>query len=75
MDSYLDAMDAFSRTLGTISGRFEHAEGWRRHSHFGYCSEDDDPLRVALGDKFFVNRGYERALQTGSELPGGSDEE
>ena len=75
MDSYLDAMDAFSLTLGTISGRFEHAEGWRRHSHFGYCNEDDDPLRVALGDRYFVNRRYERALQSGSELPGLSDEE
>ncbi len=75
MDSYLDAMDAFSRALGAISGRFEHAEGWRRHSHFGYCNEDDDPLRVALGDKYFVNRRYERALQSGAELPGPTDEE
>ena len=73
MDSYLDAMDAFSRTLGTLSGRFEHAEGWRRHSHFGYCDEDDDPLRAALGGKYFVNRRYELALQSGSELPESTD--
>ena len=43
------------------------------HSHFGYCDEDDDPLRAALGGKYFVNRRYELALQSGSELPESTD--
>jgi LmbE family N-acetylglucosaminyl deacetylase len=49
MGSYLAAMDEFSRTLGKASGEFEHAEGWRRHSHLGFCSETADPLSETLG--------------------------
>lgn len=43
-DNYLDAMDRFSRELGRLSGKFLHAEGWRRHSHLGFCDEHADPL-------------------------------
>ena len=50
LDNYLEAMEGFSRELGRMSGRFQHAEGWRRHSHLGFCAPDDDPLREALGD-------------------------
>jgi LmbE family N-acetylglucosaminyl deacetylase len=50
-DSYLAAMDGFSRALGRMSERFEHAEGWRRHSHLGFCDEDVDPLRDALTER------------------------
>ena len=49
MDSYLDAADAMSREVGRLSGRFEHAEGWRRHLHLGLSARDDDPLAEALG--------------------------
>jgi LmbE family N-acetylglucosaminyl deacetylase len=49
MDSYLDAADAMSRAVGRMSGRFEHAEGWRRHLHLGLAARDDDPLAEALG--------------------------
>jgi len=48
MDSYLVAMEELSRQVGTLSGKFEYAEGWRRHSHLGFCGPDDDPLREAL---------------------------
>jgi len=64
MDSYLRTMDDFSRVLGKFSGRFTHAEGWRRHSHWGFSQEDDDPLRDALGSKYLVNATYERSLET-----------
>src|SRR5207247_4582766 len=33
MDSYLKSMDALSRSVGSMSRRFRHAEGWRRHLH------------------------------------------
>jgi len=49
MDSYLDAMETVSREIGRLSGRFEVAEGWRRHAHLGFCGANDDPLRDALG--------------------------
>lgn len=65
MDSYVGTMDAFSRELGRRSRRFEHAEGWRRHSHWGFCAEDADPLRDALGRNYLVSAAYERSLETG----------
>jgi LmbE family N-acetylglucosaminyl deacetylase len=62
MDSYIRVMDEFSLALGKLSRRFRHAEGWRRHSHWGFCAEDADPLRDALGRKYLVSAAYERAL-------------
>jgi N-acetylglucosamine malate deacetylase 1 len=55
MDSYLVAMDDFSRQLGRMSGRFSHAEGWRRHLHVGFSATEIDPLRAALADNCLVN--------------------
>ena len=49
MDAYLDDMERLSREVGTMSGRFEFAEGWRRHSHLGFGPEDFDPLQDLLG--------------------------
>jgi LmbE family N-acetylglucosaminyl deacetylase len=65
MNSYLQTMDEFSRTIGRLSGTFEHAEGWRRHSHLGFCEEGADPLRDALGGKYLVSARYERSLERG----------
>jgi LmbE family N-acetylglucosaminyl deacetylase len=48
MNSYLHAMEDASRAVGRMSRRFKHAEGWRRHSHLGFCAENADPLRDAL---------------------------
>lgn len=62
MNSYLRDMEHMARELGRESRRFRFAEGWRRHSHFGFCAPDADPLRDALGRKYLVNRAYERAL-------------
>lgn len=67
MDSYLVAMDDFSRRVGTLSRRFSHAEGWRRHSHLGFNADDADPLRSALGERFLVNERYEASLQIADE--------
>ena len=53
-DSYLAAMDGFSRELGRMSEKFEYAEGWRRHSHLGFCDENADPLEDALQEKYLV---------------------
>ncbi len=63
MDSYLKTMDALSRQLGRLSDRFRHAEGWRRHLHYGFCAAADDPLKDALGRKFLTNQRYERNLE------------
>lgn len=49
MDSYLQAMDDFGRAVGRQSGRFKFAEGWRRHTHLGFCGASADPLSEVLG--------------------------
>jgi LmbE family N-acetylglucosaminyl deacetylase len=62
MNSYLRQMEESARELGRRSRLFRYAEGWRRHSHLGFCAADADPLREALGQKYLVNRAYERSL-------------
>ena len=63
MGSFVGTMDAFSEAVGKLSGVFGHAEGWRRHSHLGFCSEGTDPLREALGARYLVSEAYERGLE------------
>ncbi len=41
-------MRELMREVGRMSGRFEYAEGWRRHIHLGLCADDADPLAEAL---------------------------
>lgn len=62
MDSYLVTMDDLSKEVGKMSGRFDFAEGWRRHSHLGFSAEAIDPLALALGDAYVVNEAYEKGL-------------
>ena len=62
MNSYLREMEDLAREVGRMSRRFRVAEGWRRHSHMGFCAKDADPLRDALGKRYVVNRAYERGL-------------
>ena len=50
MDSYLQTMRDLCGELGRMSRRFQYAEGWRKHLHWGFCGADDDPLRQALSD-------------------------
>jgi LmbE family N-acetylglucosaminyl deacetylase len=66
MGSYLRVMDDMSRTIGEMSGRFEHAEGWRRHNPLGFCAAEADPLRELLGGKYHLNQYY----RAGSERVG-----
>lgn len=62
MDDYVRTMEEFSLALGRRSGRFRHAEAWRRHLHYGFCEPDDDPLREALGARYLINEHYEASL-------------
>lgn len=58
MDSYLTTMEDLSRQVGKLSGRFEVAEGWQRHLHLGYASEDADPISDLLGERVMKNPRY-----------------
>jgi hypothetical protein len=44
-----------------MSKKFKHAEGWRRHLHYGFCGIEADSL-LDLGKNYLVNTDYERAL-------------
>ncbi len=48
MDAYLDDMEKMSRKVGLMSGKYEFAEGWHRHSHLGFGPEDFDPIADLL---------------------------
>ncbi len=48
MDSYLVTMEHLCHEVGRLSGKFRYAEGWRRHSHLGFCAADADPLADAM---------------------------
>jgi N-acetylglucosamine malate deacetylase 1 len=63
MDAYLTEMEAMSRRVGEMSGRFAYAEGWRRHSHLGFAAPDFDPLSVALGALCWIDPAYEKSLE------------
>ncbi|MSR42865.1 MAG: LmbE family protein [Pedosphaera sp.] len=65
MNSYLAAMEEMSRELGRLSGKFTHAEGWRRHLHLGFSVTDSDLLAAALGKDHLKNRKYEAELKEG----------
>ena len=53
---FVDVLGTMSRAVGTMSGCFRNAEGWRRHLHLGLSAQDDDdPLATALGDRCRMN--------------------
>lgn len=56
LDSYLDAMEAQAREVGSLSGRFAYAEGWRRRLHYGFCAAEADPLAAALAGYVLLSR-------------------
>jgi len=55
LNSYLQTCDDISLTVGKMSKKFKHAEGWRRHLHYGFCAEGADPLDE-LGKDYLVNK-------------------
>jgi LmbE family N-acetylglucosaminyl deacetylase len=54
LDSYLANMRELSRKIGTMSGRYACAEGWRRHSHVGFTRQDANPLADILNEHSFT---------------------
>jgi LmbE family N-acetylglucosaminyl deacetylase len=61
IDSYLERLRQLDAEVGRMSGRFAYAEGWRRHSHLGFCDEQDDPLCDALRKKVLLGRPSENS--------------
>lgn len=48
MDAYLNVMVENCREVGSMSGKFTFAEGWRKRLHYGFCEKEADPLADAL---------------------------
>ena len=62
LDAYAREMADSARQVGRMSGRFQYAEGWRRHLHLGFCDPKADPMRD-LDKDYLINQRYERNLQ------------
>lgn len=62
MSSYLISMDEHARLMGAWSQKFNFAEGWSRHLHLGFSTQDMDPLATALGDHYLPNVHFEKFL-------------
>ncbi len=56
-DSYIHTLQEITRQMGGLSGHFEYAEGWVRHSHMGFCGPEDDPVRDLLGMNMVKRNG------------------
>ncbi|MBL9113606.1 MAG: PIG-L family deacetylase [Verrucomicrobiaceae bacterium] len=63
MDSYLVSMDESAAEVGKLSGKYQQAEGWRRHLHLGFSANEIDPLADALAGKCWVDPAYESSLE------------
>jgi LmbE family N-acetylglucosaminyl deacetylase len=59
---YIAEMERMSAEVGRASGRFEHAEGWRRRLHLGLSPDDSDPLSEAIGPLCWTDPQYEESL-------------
>jgi LmbE family N-acetylglucosaminyl deacetylase len=64
-DAYLDDLVRMAAEVGRMSGRFTHAEGWRRHSHLGFSVQDRDLLAETLGSDGWTDPDYEADLEKG----------
>ncbi len=62
-DGVHDILEESARAVGKLSGCFEFAEGWRRHSHIGFSAREEDPLREALGKACVIDKHYERYIE------------
>ncbi|MEM9586158.1 MAG: PIG-L family deacetylase [Planctomycetota bacterium] len=62
LDSYLATAREISTQMGKMSGKFEFAEGWRRHQHWGLCGPDDDPMVHALADVIHDTRPHRGSI-------------
>ena len=63
MNSYLQAMQDMSLAVGKLSKKFKHAEGWRRHLHYGFSASEIDPLAAVLGKSCRISKEYEKSLK------------
>jgi LmbE family N-acetylglucosaminyl deacetylase len=49
LNQYVSTMVDNARDVGTLSGKYEFAEGWRPHNHLGFSRTPIDPLGDLFG--------------------------
>lgn len=52
-NAYLDIMMEHGRKVGSMSKKWEYAEGWRQHNPLGLCATDSDPMKELLQEYYF----------------------
>ena len=57
-------MQEAAALVGKLSGKYEYAEGWRRHNFLGFSATDIDPLGEAFADVSWVDPKYEEWLNS-----------
>ena len=55
VNAYIDAMKEIGKDAGKRSNIFRYAEGWRKHSHLGFCGKNARPLEDALLEYLQIN--------------------
>lgn len=50
LGAYISEMTDLGRRQAEQGACLQFAEGWRRHSHLGFCAPDYDPLTAQLGN-------------------------
>lgn len=63
-DSYLDSMQNAGAMTGKLCGKFQYAEGWRKHNHLGFSAVDSDPLGETLADVSWLDPAYQEWLDS-----------
>ena len=60
--AYIGLMESMAEEIGSMSKRFEYAEGWRRRAHWGFAQKNYDPLSLMLGEACLTDSEYEASL-------------
>ncbi len=65
MDAYLVTMRNLSAEVARWTGKrsWKYAEGFQRHCHLGFATEEKDPLREALAKYTYANPAYKKLLR------------
>jgi len=53
-DAYLEIMKDLGQEVGQLSEKWEYAEGWRKHSHLGFCQPGSDPMAELLSEYYWA---------------------
>jgi hypothetical protein len=62
LNSFIAKADEDGRLVGRASKKFQFAEGWWRHLHYGFSANEVDLLQMAVRKNYLANKAYWRRL-------------